>query len=189
MRNVFCLVFGLLVFATTLAQPAPPLVDGNCSEYKTLPTDSIQLDPQVKLYLYQDRSYVWFCYTYPPGSFGTLDLQVLAPMLGKPINLHVSGQLGEWPADQPEAAPENPESDKWWNNVGWIANPVWINGMDRTGEKPRYKFKNSPARELQLSKSRFGSGDWQLKFEIRSVKAQDNRMYNLSHPLFTYHVF
>lgn len=180
-----------MLYEMSVAQPAAPLVDGNCSEYRQLKSDSVQLDANVKLFLYQDRDYVWMCYTYPAGSYGTLDLQVLTPTLGKPINLHVSGQLGEWQADTPEAAPENPESDKWWNNVGWIANPVWINGMDRSGEKPRYRFKNSPARELQLSKKRFGTGSWQVKFEIRSIKASDN-LYNLSFPTggwYTFSVF
>ncbi len=93
-----------------------------------------------------------------------------APELDSPLNLHVSAQLGEWPANQPEAAPKNPQSDQWWNHEGWTANEVRPNDTDRSGDAPRPKFKNADARELQLSKAHFGKGDWKMKFNIRALR-------------------
>lgn len=172
----------LTVNITGICQLAPPLVDGNCGEYKTLGSDSLKLDDQVTLYFYQDKHYLWMCYNYLEGSYGTLDLKLDTDQLVEPINLHVSGQLGEWPANDPEAAPKNPESDKWWNNIGWTANPIWINGMDKSGETPRYRFKNALAREMQLSKGRFGRGDWKFTLEIRSLKNPKGEYYNITFP-------
>jgi hypothetical protein len=162
--------------------PAPPLVDGNSQEYKTLGVKPIPISQGVDLYIYQNEHYVWLCYDYPDGSFGTLDMKLKTDALDEAINLHVSGQLGEWLVSKPETAPTNPESDRWWNNEGWIANPIWINGMDTTGTKPRYRFKNAKAREVQLSKSRFGKGSWQMQLEIRAIKQPDGTFAAVNFP-------
>ena len=160
----------------------PPLVDGDCEEYARLEAKRITVSKEIELHLYQDKHYVWMCYSYPSGSFGTVDIKLKTAALPKPLNLHVSAQLGEWPADKPELAPQNPESELWWNAKGWTANPVWINGMDKTTDKPRYRFKNAKARELQLSKRRFGRGDWLFSMEIRSIKGVDGKFYDLTFP-------
>ena len=168
--------------AVSSSPPASPLVDGNCQEYATLAAERIALSAQVTLQIYQNADYVWFCYSYPDGSFATLDLELQAPGLAEPVNLHVSAQLGEWPLAKPELAPDTPESDRWWNAQGWTANPIWINGMDTSGEKPRYRFKNAGARELQLSKQRFGRGEWRYVLKIGSVKAADGSFQDLRFP-------
>ncbi len=161
---------------------APPIVDGVANEYEALGAERIPLNNDVILYIYQDDHYVWLSYTYPEGSYGTCDLTLDTSELTEPINLHVSAQLGEWPANDPEAAPQNPESELWWDTGGWTANPVWINGMDKSGETPRYRFKNGEARELQLSKEHFGRGTWQLTFEIRAVRNSEGEMYSIIFP-------
>jgi len=160
----------------------PPLVDGSCEEYPRLGAKRLTVSGDVELYVYQDKHYVWLCYGYPEGSFGTLDVKLKTAALPAPLNLHVSAQLGEWPADKPDLAPQNAESELWWNAVGWTANPVWVNGMDKSGDKPRYRFKNAKARELQLSKRRFGRGDWSFSMEIRSVKGGDGKFYDVVFP-------
>ena len=138
----------LLLSILNASAQAPPLVDGNCSEYARLKATRLVVSKDVDLHIFQDRHFVWLCYTYPDGSFATADLKLTAPALTYAINLHVSAQLAEWPVDKPDLAPKNPESDSWWNATGWTANPVWINGMDRSGASPRYKFKNAKAREF-----------------------------------------
>ena len=51
-----------------------------------------------------------------------------------------------------------------------MSNPVWPNGMDRSGDTPRYLFKNDPAREIQLSKARFGIGEWRFRLRINAIR-------------------
>lgn len=182
MRFSVTFVAALLYSAKALSQIAPPLVDGSCTEYRLLKSDSVKIDDRVTLYYYQDSYFVWFCYTYPMGSFGTMDLKLTTQNHPAPINLHVSAQLGEWLVGDTEAIPQDAQSDKWWNISGWTANTVWINGMDRSGETPRFKFKNAPARELQLSKERFGKGEWNFSMDIRSIKNSDESFYNISFP-------
>jgi len=163
-------------------EKAPPLVDGDINEYAALGVTPIQLADSVDLYLYQDDYYVWIGFDYPTGSYGTMDMKLKTEATPEMLNLHVSGQIGEWVASQPETAPANPESEMWWNNRGWIANPVWINGMDTTGPNPRYRFKNASARELQLSKDRFGRGKWELLLDIRAIRQKDGSFGSLRFP-------
>lgn len=154
--------------------PAYPLLDGDCGEYAVLAQARYEVSDAVTLYLFQDRDYVWLCYTLPENSFGMADLVVDAPALDAPLNLHVSAQLGEWPAGKPEAAPASADSAQWWNHRGWTGTTVRFNGakaeLDDAG-KPGvdYNFRLSPARELQLSKQRFGRGQWRWHIDIRNV--------------------
>ena len=55
---------------------------------------------------------------------------------------------------------QKPESDLWWNVKGWTANPVWINGSDRSSDQPRCR----------------------CKMEIRSVKGADGKFYDVVFP-------
>ena len=174
------LVFILIGCATD--RTAPPMVDGNCEDYERLGVVPIQIHDAVNLYFYQDEHYVWIGFDYPEGSYGTMDLKLKTPTLEKTVNLHVSAQIGEWLADQPETAPDTPESDQWWNNTGWIANPVWINGTDTTGGQRRYKFKNAGARELQLARERFGEGNWELQLQIRAIRQEDGTFTSVLSP-------
>jgi hypothetical protein len=183
MRTSLIVVFVILLFSALSApSQSPPLVDGNCSEYSALKATRLVVSKDVDLHIYQDQHFVWLCYTYPDGSFATADLKLTAPALTYAINLHVSAQLGEWPAGRSEFEPSSPESDLWWNQVGWTANTVWINGMDRSGATPKYRFKNAKAREFQLSKQRFGRGTWNFSIAIRSIKGADGNNYNVTFP-------
>ncbi|GAB3425825.1 hypothetical protein NX773_19205 [Massilia solisilvae] len=182
------LALTLLVFPLFLALPAraashpTPLVDGDCSEYARLPAQAIDAGSGVTLYVYQDEHHVWLCYTYPPGSMGQLDMQVSTGKLAAPLNLHVSAQLGEWPVGRDDLTPHSPESDLWWNFSGWTANIIWLNGMDRSGPQPRYRWKNAAGRELQLAKQRFGHGEWKLALTIHDIKAADGKSREVRFP-------
>lgn len=152
--------------------PAYPLLDGSCGEYPVLAQAEYRIADEVVLYLFQDRDYVWFCYTLPADSFGMADLTIDAPGLTKTLNLHVSAQLGEWSAD--ESAPANADSPQWWNHRGWSGTTVPFNGanaaLDEAGKpKVDYNFRHTRGRELQLSKRRFGRGEWRWHIDIRNV--------------------
>lgn len=151
-----------------------PLLDGECDEYPGLAQSKHAVADDVVLYVFQDRDYVWLCYTLPPDSFGMADLTIAAPGLDKPLNLHVSAQLGEWPAGEPDAAPATPDSPQWWNHRGWSGTTVPFNGakatLDNAGKpKVDYNFRMTRARELQLSKQRFGRGEWRWHIDIRNI--------------------
>lgn len=165
------LVVALLCGAPcAFAAPASPMLDADCSEYPALGAVRQQVAPGVDLYIHQDEHYVWLCYTFPAGSMGQLDMQLQAPALTSALNLHVSAQLGEWPLDRADLQPLTPESDLWWETSGWTGTVLRIHGMDTSGPKPRYRWKDSRAREVQLSKARFGRGEWRFSLEIHQVR-------------------
>lgn len=159
--------------ASVLAAPAPPLVDGDCTDYRQPGARSFPVAAGIVLHVAEDEHFVWFCYTYPAGSMAQLDMTVRTPRLAEALNLHVSAQLGEWPAGRADLAPTDPNSDLWWNTRGWTANTLHINGMDTSGPAPRYRWKPTPGRELQLSKQRFGSGRWEFSMAIYQVRQAD----------------
>ena len=167
--------------------PSYPLLDGDCGEYAGLAQAKHRVSDDVALYVFQDHDYVWFCYTLPTSSFGMADLTVAAPALNKPLNLHVSAQLGEWPADEPDAAPAGPDSPQWWNHSGWSGTTVPFNGakaaLDDAGKpKVDYNFRMTRARELQLSKQRFGRGEWRWHIDIRNVADRKGGQVSLRFP-------
>lgn len=172
-RTMLSLAFLLCCAASASAAPPVPMVDGDCSEYAQPGARHFSAAPGVDLHVFEDQHYVWFCYTYPEGSMGQLDLRLSTPRLAAPLNLHVSAQLGEWPVGRDDLTPKNPDSDLWWNQDGWTGNTIQLNGMDTSGPKPRYRWKNARARELQLAKRRFGSGKWEFSMEIYQVKLGD----------------
>lgn len=162
--------------------PAPPLVDGDCGEYAALGARAQAIGEGVVLHVHQDRHAVWLCYTLPEGSFGGLDLRVESDALPEALNLHVSAQLGEWPADRPAQAPQTGDSPLWWNHRGWTAHWVRFNGMDAAATPPRPRFRLGGARELQLSRQRFGAGELRLVFDIQRVRRTDGSFADLRYP-------
>lgn len=167
---------------STTTNPEPPIVDGFDNEYKSLNTESFKVSDNVTLQIYQNEHFVWLTYNVPEDSYGTMDMVLESPNLKEPINLHISAQVGEWPANKPELAPQDPESDKWGITNGWTGNPVWLKGLDKSDTEPQLKFKSAPARELQLSKAYFGKGLWKFNIEIRAIKGKDGKFQNLKFP-------
>lgn len=164
--------------------PAYPLMDGRCDEFPAIAQAQYAVEEGITLYQFQDRHYVWFCYTIPEGDFGTMDLHVAAPGLEAPLNLHVSAQLGEWRVDRPEDAPLNPQSDRWWNHHGWTGYWTGFNGFetraDEPGQSPR--FRRHPGREVQLDKRRFGRGEWHWSIEVNGITGADGKRRTLRYP-------
>ncbi len=170
-------------FAAPASDARPtPMVDGDCGEYAALGARTDTIAEGVVLYAYQDRDYVWLCYTLPAQSLGMLDLRVESDALSQPVNLHVSAQLGEWPADPPGHAPQDAASPLWWNHRGWTAQGVRFNGMEPGATPARPHFRRGGARELQLSRARFGAGEWRLVFDIHGVHQADGSDATLRFP-------
>jgi hypothetical protein len=159
--------------ASGSASPGYPMLDGHCGDVAGLAQERHVVAPGVELFVFQDRDYVWLCYTIPNGNFGMVDVAVAAPGLAEPMNLHVSAQLGEWPIASPDLAPAEATSPQWWNHHGWTAAVVPFNGVEETDGQSRYKFKPTPGRELQLGKARFGRGTWKLALSIRGITGPD----------------
>lgn len=182
--NLKSLLLGLAGFIGTAQAGTAhyPLLDGRCDEYAHIGAEVIAEGDGISVLLFQDASYVWFCYTLPDRSYGTLDLVVDSPGLAETVNLHVSAQLGEWRVDHPEDVPQSAESDRWWNVQGWWSNAVAWNGTRETDDGPRPNFQASAGRELQLSKTRFGKGAWRLRFTIGSVRNADSDMKQIVLP-------
>lgn len=176
------LIIAVLAIATLACQQpknveTPPLVDGNIDDIKLL-AEPINLLEGTDLYFYQNDHYVWIAYDYPEGSYGTLDLKLLAPNLTDTLNIHISAQLGEWYLKAGAPKPENSTSELWWNHEGWYANEVWMNGLNREenekGEEDvTPNWRNAEAREIQISKERFGRGEWNLQLNIRAIQSTD----------------
>jgi len=148
-----------------------PLLDGRCDEYPRLADERHDAGPGVALFVMQNADYVWLCYSLPPESHGVLDMYLDAPGLPEPINLHLSAQLGEWPVSG--EGPGRANSDRWWQVEGWWANASHFNGSDGEGAERRIRFLPSEGRELQLAKSRFGSGEWRFQMNIQGVEMPD----------------
>lgn len=185
MYRIFFLALIIVCFSCAQTEQTslpPPMIDGTIEDFERLGVKPIQLEENVRLFFYQDRHYVWIAYDYLEGSYATLDLRLVSEALPDTINLHLSGQLGEWMVTEGAPRPDSPQSDLWWNMKGWYANEVWPNGMDGTNEKPRYNFKLSKAREMQLSKERFGTGDWYLHFAMGSILKDDGSYTRVTFP-------
>lgn len=188
--NLILIISLAILLSSTVAKgnpsEIPPMIDGRCDEYSGKNASQVKMDEAVTLHIYQDKHFVWLCYNYPEGSFGTLDMRIEAPGLEEALNLHISAQLGEWPADKPDQAPTKGDSPMWWNHKGWTANEVWFNGyrMRETekGEEQVANWRNAPAREMQLSKKHFGQGEWKLRFKIYAIQGKDDKRYELVYP-------
>ena len=135
------------------------------------------------MYIHQDEHYVWLAFDYPAGSYGILDMELVSSKQANPLNLHISAQLGEWLVSDTINRPKTPESDLWWQTSGWTANALWFNGntADPNGNAEP-KFKASPARELQLSKARFGRGLWQFSIRLNGLIDTTGVFYSVRFP-------
>lgn len=144
---------------------------------------TLAADGGTTIYVRQTKDHVWLCFAVPDGSYGTLDLRVETPRLAKALNLHASAQLGEWPADDTSAAPKDGSSPLWWRGVdGWWGSVTPFNGMVTTPEGRSLNFRTVSGRELQLSKRRFGAGEWRLVATISDVALPDGKQISVRWP-------
>ena len=172
----------LFILSCNTSSQEPPIVDGFNSEFNLLKSSKFQVSEDILLQLYQNEHFVWLTYNVPKGSYGTMDMVLETPNLSEAINLHVSAQVGEWYENKPDSAPKTPESDKWGLTKGWTGNAIWFKQMDTSADEPQLVFKSAPARELQLSKSYFGKGNWLFNIEIRAIKDANGNFKTLKFP-------
>ena len=66
-------------------------------------------------------------------------------------------------------APKDGASPIWGKVEGWWANVVPFGGLITTPEGRQVNYKAIPGREMQLSKQRFGRGEWKLVATISDV--------------------
>ena len=168
--QLLLLVFPLFLSSQAGAAQKPvPMVNGDCSEYPELSAKRIDVGHGIELHIYDNEHYVWLCYTYPKGSVGVLDMKLKTARLAHPLNIHVSAQLGEWPADRDDLAPKTADSDIWWNQNGWYGTFS-------------YRSRDGTAREIQLAKKRFGNGDWQMALTIYGIVDQGGTRQDYKFP-------
>ena len=173
----------MLVAGTASSQEtAQPFFDGLCDEYAAMGVPAHSLGAGVELYVHGGPETVWLCYTLPPDSYGTLDLYISTPALADPLNLHVSAQLGEWRAGHRDEGPHGASSPLWWKIDGWYSNAASFNGSVDTDDGRRPNFLASAGRELALQRSRFGSGEWRLRFQIGAVQLPDGERITVQFP-------
>ena len=145
------------------------MLDGRCDDHAQAVREQ-PIGDGAAAYARQTEDHVWLCFAVPDGSYASLDLRIETPGLARPLNLHASAQLGEWPADEPGAAPANGSSEAWWKGVeGWWANTTPFSGSVATPEGRRINFRTVRGREVQLSKRRFGIGPWKVSAVISDV--------------------
>jgi len=172
------LLLAAAVLAAQGAVGAEPMLDGDCSDHKAA-VQAIPVRPGVDLFIRDTADHVWLCFTAPPESFATADVELQSPGLTTPLNLHASAQLGEWNSLDPSAAPERPTDERWWKISGWTGT---TNRFRPAGNGQRLEFFPAPARELQMSKARFGRGEWRIKLRIAGLKDGNGTRGEISWP-------
>ena len=172
---------GLLMMAAAVAASGvspEPMLDGHCGDHRPA-AQAIGVAAGIDLFVRQTFDHVWICFTAPPGSFATVDVELQTPNLKTPLNLHASAQLGEWDARDEAAAPKTPTDGRWWKIEGWTGT---TNRFRPAGNGQRLEFFPAGARELQISKARFGRGDWLMKFRIAGLRDGETARGKLSWP-------
>lgn len=150
----------------TIALPAGHrvLLDTRCEHAEWSDAARVVVSPAVDLLLKQDSESVFLCLTLPEGSYGTLDLYLQTAAGEAPWNLHVSAQVGE----RQRGAAGWPEW-QFGNHRGWFSPAVPLRGAEVVEGRARLTFTSVAGREVQLERSRFGSGPWRVMLELRSL--------------------
>jgi hypothetical protein len=157
---------GLIASIVATTAPGPIMLDARCDEAAWQSAARTDIGGGLSLLSMADAEYVYLCIPLPAESFGSLDLYIAEPS-GALTDLHVSAQTGE----RTRGAEGWPEWRGFNNYRGWYGPPVAFNGYAANGD---VDFAFSPARELQLSRARFGAGPWRIMLEVDAV-APDNR--------------
>jgi hypothetical protein len=140
------------------------LLDTRCEPAEWSDAVRVVVSPAVELLLKQDAESAFLCLTLPDGSYGTLDLYLQAAPGEAPWDLHVSAQVGErqrGPAGWPEW--------QFGNHRGWFSPAVPLRGSEVVEGRAKLTFTPVAGREVQLERSRFGSGPWKVMFELRAL--------------------
>jgi hypothetical protein len=150
---------------SALVSGPPVLLDAKCDAAEYANAARHDIGGGVTLRARHDADYVYLCLMLPAQSLGTMDL-FLQPVSGGPMyNLHISAQVGErifaggaWP------------DWTFGNERAWYGPPVAFRGMARRPDgTARPDFSESEAREVQLTRARFGNGPWKVRLEVRAL--------------------
>ena len=172
----------MIELAAAAAVLVEPMLDGRCDDHVEI-AQTMAVDAGATVYIRQTKDHVWLCFGVPEGSYATLDLRIEAPRLAAPLNLHASAQLGEWAADDPDAAPKDGSSPAWWRGMdGWWGSVTPFNGMTTAPDGRRVNFRTVRGRELQLSKRRFGLGEWKLAATLSDVAGPGGEQISVRWP-------
>lgn len=151
--------------ATAIAVPRTDhvLIDARC-ESDEWAGASRTAAGATELLVQQDDDTVYLCVPLPPDSYGTMDLYVLPAGTTQPVNLHASAQVGER-----QRTPEGWPDWTFGNYHGWYSPPVALSASSVVDGRARLTFGAVAAREVAISKAKFGSTRWQFMIEIRAL--------------------
>jgi hypothetical protein len=138
--------------------PDPVLLDSRCeaSEYGRAVRQD--LGRGVTLYAMHGRAHIFLCASLPPRSLGSLDLYLQSPRGGPITRLHLSRQLGE--VTHPEGSEPDPK---------FRVHPDWSGPTNEILSFRDRQFDFVQAREVQLSKARFGKGPWRVRLVLAEL--------------------
>lgn len=159
LTNIFLLIFA--VFSTVNAQITsvkvprgkPILIDSEITENEWADAETLVVET-AKLHFKQSGEFVFIAIDAPNQESLTCDAYLSTG--GEIYNLHVSAMLGERILKNGEFT-----SWDWWNNQGWTANASRI--LNTVEPK---RFLPSQAIEFQISRRRFESAKWLMKFRF-----------------------
>lgn len=155
--------------------PRPILLDGSCGEDAWRAAARTEVGEGVALLVMQDPGNLYLCWTLPPDARG-VDLYLQAPD-GSMHNLHTSARVGE----RTRGTAGWPEW-RWENHIGWFSPPYSFTGARRLDDGTlAYDFALTPAKEMQVSKDRFGRGRWRIYTEV-VVRKPDGKLGPVSFP-------
>lgn len=132
----------------------PPLLDGRFTEREWAGARVIPVNDSLKLYLKQDREYLYWCLRNHRASLLGVDFYIA--FRDSMVNLHASAKLGErvYRKDGGYGA------WNWWNHRDWVANANPFNSLQ--GQR----FLKDEAKEYQVDKRRIGGGTVLLMFGL-----------------------
>jgi hypothetical protein len=161
----------LLVAAAAGAEPLTSpsgrsiLLDNRCDPDEWQDAARRDLGEGVVLRFKHDAHHAYLCLTLPPESLGAIDLYLQSDAAQRPWNLHASAQLGE----KQRGADGWPPDWTWGNERGWYSPAVPFRGLQSGEHGSHVAFGDIAAREIQLSRVRFGPGPWRLMFELHAL--------------------
>lgn len=138
------------------------MIDGVLSEGEWQNAAQVEVPNTADLYFQQSPEFVYIAVKYTKSPSGIVDLY-LSPRDGEVYDLHASAKLGE------RQLQGNKFPDwTWWNNREWTANISRVDSFEKRA------FLPTPIREYQIRRSRFRSNAWRLRFELTTMKANND---------------
>ena len=155
MMFIFCMSFPLFAQSNVkIPRGKPIMIDSVISENEWSDAKLVTVSDEVKLHFKQSGEFVFIAIDAPKQPYLTTDTYLATG--GEIYNLHVSAMLGERILQNGEFTAWD-----WWNNKGWTANASRI--LNTVEPK---RFLPGQAIEFQISRRRFESEKWLMKFDV-----------------------